>query len=816
MLRSISNITRFAFFRLVSKGVLIVCTLLPLQVLMAQDLTWQSRSPVAKPSGRGYPAMAYDSARQNIVLFGGQSIPFFPSDLNDTWIWDGNNWVQKFPATSPPARLLTAMAYDQARGQTVLFGGWQFPTSTIFSDTWIWDGNNWTEKKPATSPPTRYDASMVYDAMHKVIVLFGGGSPSGPFLNDTWIWDGYNWTQKFPATVPSPRRGYSLAFDPVHQQIVLFGGYDSPSGTLTNDTWTWDGDNWTKRSPSNSPSSRVYSALVWDGNTGRVLLFGGLGSGIAYNDTWQWDGNNWIQSSPIVSPSGTFGAGLAYDVKHSAVVLFGGNCCGTGDETWAWGKITQSINLSAEIPTVTQAPPISTFPAPVNLLTGTKAFVAANQSQLSPGMRSYIQAEILRLESTGGTILFAPLDPFTKDFINAAADNLQGWGKVASISQAFLDVGNLLSSYSQLEAAFYLSGIVKDVVGALPYAPPDSQELKLAKRTSDLISLLWNAKVAGTDPVTNLVVANIMIWTDYFPDAAHNFAKDPLALDYQTPVPVVLPNLPNIVGTQNDAFLSQWNSATLRSIAFLEAVNASFDRYAAARQAGDNLSATVQLAAYLHYLRLFTEALADANHSFAQLPSILHQAGLVGGTGNVGTLQLLQAPLVANGLPSDFTAFLLRNGVTSAQLPSYLSAMTSLTFKPGPDIYTVVAGISRSFTALSARKVQIDIKPGDTTNPINLSSNGLVPVAILSDATFDATRVDPASIIVSGGLVRLLAKGAKYSCSAKDVNGDRRLDLVCHIPTTDLNLQAGDTTALLTAMTFGGQTIAGIDSIKTK
>ena len=163
-------------------------------------------------------------------------------------------------------------------------------------------------------------------------------------------------------------------------------------------------------------------------------------------------------------------------------------------------KITLAINLSAEIPVVTQAPPISTFPAPENLLTGTKAFVAANQSQLSPAMRSYIQAEILRLENPAGTTLFGfsllkPLDPFTKDFFNDAADRLEVWGKIGSITQAFLDVGNLQSAFSQTEAAFYMLGIVQGVVGGLPYAPPESQELKLARRTSEGISLLWGASV---------------------------------------------------------------------------------------------------------------------------------------------------------------------------------------------------------------------------------------------------------------------------------------------------------------------------------
>jgi hypothetical protein len=49
----------------------------------------------------------------------------FRTLLNDTWVWDGTNWVQKFPGHCPSARYHHAMAYDAARGQVVLFGGYR-------------------------------------------------------------------------------------------------------------------------------------------------------------------------------------------------------------------------------------------------------------------------------------------------------------------------------------------------------------------------------------------------------------------------------------------------------------------------------------------------------------------------------------------------------------------------------------------------------------------------------------------------------------------------------------------------------------------
>ena len=305
-----------------------------------------------------------------------------------------------------------------------------------------------------------------------------------------------------------------------------------------------------------------------------------------------------------------------------------------------------------------------------------------------------------------------------------------------------------------------------------------------------------------------------LIWGDYFPSAAHDFAKDPLALDYQTPVPVVLPTLPNTSGTQHDVFFNKWNAATLRSVAFLEAVNASFDRYAAALQAGDNLSATVQLAAYLHYLRLFSEALADAKERFTQLPAVLTQLGIVGGGGNASTIQSMQTALTVSGFAPGFVDFLLSNGLSNADLPKYLLSLSSFSFRPGPDIYSSAAINSRLFTALFSKKVRIDIKPRSERNPIRLRSNGAISVAILSDTTFDATQVNPMAVIFAGAHAKLRVKKNEYVCKAGDVNGDGLLDLVCRIPIDQLNVHPSDTSAMLTAATFGGQAIAGIDSIK--
>lgn len=110
-------------------------------------------------------------------------------------------------------------------------------------------------------------------------------------------------------------------------------------------------------------------------------------------------------------------------------------------------------------------------------------------------------------------------------------------------------------------------------------------------------------------------------------------------------------------------------------------------------------------------------------------------------------------------------------------------------------------------------EVTIDIKPGSSLNSINLGSNGNVPVAILSTATFDATTVDPLSLTLAGAQVELKGKGTPM-VSFEDVNGDGLLDLVAHVSTEALQLTENDTQAVLKGQTFAGELISGTDSIR--
>jgi hypothetical protein len=146
--------------------------------------------PTTVPRARSGASLVFDSVRNEVVMFGGGL-------LNDTWVWNGSDWTQRFPTTSPPVRNHQTIAFDASRGETVLFGGYQDALGVnMYNDTWVWKGTNWTQKFPTNSTSVRVDPGMTYSS-HGV-VLFAGLEQVGTgahFTNDTWLWTAANWVQ---------------------------------------------------------------------------------------------------------------------------------------------------------------------------------------------------------------------------------------------------------------------------------------------------------------------------------------------------------------------------------------------------------------------------------------------------------------------------------------------------------------------------------------------------------------------------------------------------------------------------------------------
>lgn len=199
---------------------------------------WTERTSPG-PSARAWMTFAYDTRRGRTVLFGGYDGTLVAADA---WEWDGNAWAAKSrpgPVYDNYSLAGAAMAWDSGRGKVVLFGGDGEAGSS--ADTWELEGTLWEQLTPASHPNPKRGHVMAYDSRRARTVLFGGEL----YQDETWTWDGTTWVLA-ATTGPSARTKAAMAYDSRRGVAVLFGGVGS-NGFELADTWEWDGAGWTER-----------------------------------------------------------------------------------------------------------------------------------------------------------------------------------------------------------------------------------------------------------------------------------------------------------------------------------------------------------------------------------------------------------------------------------------------------------------------------------------------------------------------------------------------------------------------------------------
>ena len=314
------------------------------------DVEWVRRA-VEGPPARNYHAMAYDEARGVAVVFGGSSEA--NQDLGDTWLWDGAVWTQSM-APGPSPRQAPGMAYDAARERVVLFGGAANRYGSPLGDTWEWDGATWTLRATG-GPAPRWNGFLSYDSARGVVVMFGGYSHGGGYFGDTWEWNGTTWTLRATGG-PSPRDSNGMAYDAARGVTVVTAGY---AFRCLGDTWEWNGSTWTQRSVT-QPGPRNFHATAYDAARGVTVHFGGQTNcvyGTQTDETLEWDGTSWTTRAFAVRPPQRWGAAMAYDSRRQVTVLFGGNDTTGGGgplglfygDTWELGGSNQPSDLLCEV-----------------------------------------------------------------------------------------------------------------------------------------------------------------------------------------------------------------------------------------------------------------------------------------------------------------------------------------------------------------------------------------------------------------------------------------------------------------------------------
>ena len=203
---------------------------------------------------------------------------------------EANTWTNLNPTHKPSARWGHAMAYDSKSDRVVLFGGGP-------GGTWVYDfdANTWTDMNPPLAPTVKTGHAMAYDSKSDRVVLFGGDDGLVD-RGDTWAYDvkTNTWTNMNPARAPMGRRSHVLTYDAQSDKAILFAGCLWPCkgiSDLNNETWAYDFDanTWTDMNPPLAPSNRWISAMVYDSQSHRFILFGGsLGGGVISDETWAY------------------------------------------------------------------------------------------------------------------------------------------------------------------------------------------------------------------------------------------------------------------------------------------------------------------------------------------------------------------------------------------------------------------------------------------------------------------------------------------------------------------------------------------------
>lgn len=297
------------------------------------------------PSELPVGGLAFDVDRETLVLFGGYN-PRADGVLNETWEWtQARGWNQLHPATTPPARGMTAMTYDEARHVVLMYGGRETAGGTVpcgefaqlfcSTDTWTWSGTDWTQLHPAKNPYP-FEPTMTFDESVSAPLVYDTGA-------ETWSWDGSTWDREASLSGrPTPHRYYPvMAFDPASEHVVMFGGF-SQAGDV-NTMWSWTGQSWTSLG-IDAPLRVLQAAAVSDVDGHSLLGYQAPRvippippvSNVEPAQTWVWKGNGWTRLHPQHEPTAS-ASGIFADPASHRVLLVGMNFAkGGAIEIWAW------------------------------------------------------------------------------------------------------------------------------------------------------------------------------------------------------------------------------------------------------------------------------------------------------------------------------------------------------------------------------------------------------------------------------------------------------------------------------------------------
>ena len=338
---------------------------------------WVKRSPApgAPVSPRmGYEsACAWDSARRQVIRYGGHNQGGGGEQGSEVWTLDPATWrwTLKEPNTSPPGVCCNAQnLFDPVRGRYLRFPrfsgshGWQWWREIYLNDSSVWSydpaSNLWRNLRPLPAPVLAPLRCAAWDSDAEVALVFGGeGSREGTLIYDPYL---NEWRVLEPPLEPEGRSAGTLAYDSARRLHVLFGAQ------FTDDPQTWVYDlprnTWTPRRPSPSPPTRENDAVLASDTANRIVL-ALVKSGSSTDDssqhvvhTWAYDtgADRWTRMNPAVEPdpAGNRARQLVFAPELNLFILE--NCTARPREQQVWTYRYADVKTPVPIPPPAAAP----------------------------------------------------------------------------------------------------------------------------------------------------------------------------------------------------------------------------------------------------------------------------------------------------------------------------------------------------------------------------------------------------------------------------------------------------------------------------
>ena len=310
---------------------------------------WSQLVPAGdQPPARYDHSALFDPVRGQLLVFGGRG----EGPLGDTWAFDlaARTW-REIAGPGPEPRLGHGAVYDAATRRMIVVMG-QGSGGGFFNDAWAFDLDQepWVQLRAndtGSGPRPRYGQSAALDGGGRVLISHGF-SDQGRF-DDTWAFDlaSNAWVELTPAQGirPLKRCLHELNYDADRNQLILFGGCSSGFGPCPQgDLWAFDlsSQTWAELKPSgDTPSARSNPSLVYDGDSGRSWLFGGLAAGGPSAESWSYDIDSgvWARLEAVDGPSARSSQSASRNAQTGGILMFGGlTANGPSADLWEWNS----------------------------------------------------------------------------------------------------------------------------------------------------------------------------------------------------------------------------------------------------------------------------------------------------------------------------------------------------------------------------------------------------------------------------------------------------------------------------------------------